>query len=104
MDLKGLLEIGTWSGEIVDEKIKWKGDTIDLKIKKELSPADFEFIYAHPKAGDDSHMARRVSRSITIDGEAIGYETAKRFKPALLSLMCEAINRVQNALGEAKKS
>lgn len=104
MDLKTLIEIGTWSGELVDKSITWKGNVIDLKIRQELSPADFEFIYAHQKVGDDSHMARRVSRSIMIDNEPIGYEVAKSLKPSLLSAMCDAINQVQNAVGEAKKN
>jgi hypothetical protein len=104
MDLKGLLEIGKWSGDIVEKTVSWNGNTFEVQIKTDLTPADFEFIYAHSNTGDDSHMARRVSRSVYIADEPVGYDIAKMFKPSLLAAICVAINEVQNALGEAKKT
>lgn len=103
MDIKGLLEIGKWSGEFVEKTIHWNGNTFEINVKKDLSPADFEFIYASEKKEDDSHMARRVSRCVIIGGEPIGYDIAKSLKSSLLAAMCTAINEVQDRIGEAKK-
>lgn len=109
MDIKGLLEIGKWSGDIVEKTVTWNGNTFEVKIKKDLSPADFEFIYAHSNTGDDSHMARRVSRSVIIGEEPVGYDIAKMFKPSLLAAVCTAINEAQSneagkVLDESKKN
>jgi hypothetical protein len=104
MDIKGLLEIGRWSGDLVEKTVKWNGHTFEIFVKKDLSPADFEFIYASEKGADDSHMARRVARCIFIAGEPIGYENAKALKSSLIAVMCGAINEVQDKIGEAKKT
>lgn len=104
MDIKTLLELGRWSGDIVKKSCTWKENTFDINIKKELSPADFEFIYASQKTDSDSHMARRVARSVFIDDLPIGYEVALTLKPSLLAAMVAAINEVQTPTGDAKKS
>jgi uncharacterized hydantoinase/oxoprolinase family protein len=104
MDIKGLLEIGRWSGDLVEKTIKWNGHTFEIFVKKDLSPADFEFIYTTEKGKEDSHMARRVARCVFMDGEPIGYDVAKSLKSSLLAAMCGAINDVQDKIGEAKKT
>src|SRR5688572_29474912 len=104
MDLKDLLELGQWSGDIVLKSIRWNGHDIDVRIKKDLSPADFEFIYTDKKSSDDSYMARRVSRSVLIGDDLISYDDASKIKPSLLAVMCAAINEVQKEITPAKKS
>jgi len=95
MDIKGLLEIGKWSGDIVEKTVTWNGNTFDVKIKRDLSPADYEVVYASVENGVDSRMARLVSRSVIIGDEPVGIDVAKLFKPSLLNALCAAVHDVQ---------
>ncbi len=103
MDIKGLLEIGKWSGDIVEKTVTWNGNTFEVKIKKDLSPADHELVYASAEPGIDSRMARLVSRSVIIGDEPVGIDVANLFKPSLLSALCAAIHEVQKPNGDEKK-
>jgi hypothetical protein len=97
MDLNALLEIGRMSGDIVTQSVTYRGNTFDVNIKKEMSGADFEFIYASGKNDDGSIMSRRVSRLILVGEKSIAYEEAKKFKHSFLVALCNAINAVQDA-------
>ena len=104
MDLEKLIQVGAFSQDYVEKSVEWGNNEFTVKIKKEMSPSDFEFIYLLSRGDDDSTMARRVSRSVLIDGQRISYDVAKKLKHKLLLAMCEAINSVQGVIGEEKKN
>lgn len=72
--------------------------TFDVHIKKEMSGADFEFIFSNRLDEDDVVMARRVHRLVTLGEngeEKIPYEAAASMKPGLLLSLCAAINEIE---------
>lgn len=102
MNLEELIRSGALLSSANDGPIKkkatWEGKVFDVLIKREMSAADFEYIF---KDGDDddSRMARRVHRLIYLaDGERIPYETAKQFKPSLLLSLVMAINEAHKPI------
>ena len=107
MDLQKLIAAGAFiKGDYVRKSVSWKHvdenqaevvNEFDIFFKRELSAADFEFIY---KARDDesSIMVRRVSRLVRLGEngeEAIPYETADQFHTGLLLAFVTAINQVE---------
>lgn len=101
MNINDLVALGaTANSSVVKKTISWKQKkeehTFDVFIKKEMSAADFEFIYTNRKE-DDTIMARRVTRLIFLGEkgeESIPYETASSMRWDLLLAMCKAINEV----------
>ena len=101
MNLEELVKKGSiGSVEYVDKEIVWDENSFTVSVKSKITPADFEYCYIS-KTDDDSIAARRVHRSILLDGgESIPYEDALSLKPELLYALISAINEVQ---GDAEK-
>lgn len=109
MNLKDLIAAGAIAksgfDDAVTRSVTWEGNTFDVKIKRDISAADFEFIYAQAKDDEDSYSARRVHRFVMLtEEERIPYETARQMKSSLLIAICSAINSVhdQKAIAEKK--
>ena len=108
MNLADLVGIGS-AGDVSFENaikcnIQFGENNFDVYIKPAPSVADFEFIYS-VKGEDDSYGARRVSRFVMLDnGERIPYETAKRLKTELVTLLTNAINAVHGPDKYQKKN
>lgn len=99
MKLSELLQVGSRSIEHTEREVSWEGRTFSVYVKSEMSAADFEFIYRSKDEDEDSYMARRVARSIVMEGgEAVPYEDAQKFKTSLLIALCGAIDAVQTPL------
>lgn len=102
MNLQQLIESGALLGssahDFVKKSVTWEGNTFDVFIKRDMSAADFEYVLKDV-GDDDSRMARRVHRFVSLDnGERIPYETALQFKTGLLIALANAINSVQKPL------
>lgn len=93
LDDDGLIDEGTER-----RPVTWNGKTFDVIIKKEMSAADYEFIYFQMDAttSDKSILARRVHRMVQQeDGKAIPLAVTSRMKTSLLQAICGQINEVE---------
>lgn len=108
MKLAELIALGGISSKGFDEAVKvnvvFEGVDFDVYVKPCPNVADFEFIYS-AKTDDDSYGARRVSRFIMLeDGERISYEKALEIRVELLTVLTNAINKVQGPDQYQKKN
>ncbi len=93
LDDDGLIDEGTEKREVT-----WNKKTFDVIIKKEMSAADYEFIYFQMDAttSDKSILARRVHRMVLQeDGKQIPLAVTSRMKTSLLQAICGQINEVE---------
>ena len=91
----------------VKKSIHWqsRGDdgtavdvNFDVHIKRDMSAADFQFIFSAAHDEDYAMMARRVHRLVTLGengDEKIPYEAAASMRVSLLIAICNAINEVE---------
>lgn len=95
MNLQELIKIGTRSAlEYVDQDVEWEDNKFTVSVKKELTPADVEFIYK-PLGEEDSYSARQVHRCVLFGGEQMTYEQTKKLKASLLMVLTNAVRAVQ---------
>lgn len=94
----------TGFADAVKVNVTFGDNNFDIYVKPVPSVADFEFIYS-AKGEDDSYGARRVSRFIMLaNEERIPYEKAKLLKTELLTVLTDAINKVQGPDQYQKKN
>lgn len=123
MNLEQLKSQGSIQDGYAKVPVEWTnddGDVIkfDIYAKREMSAADYEFIYLGTgrerdiETGEllddplDSMFARRVHRLARLgeDQEPIPFETAKTFKHSLLTAISGAIATVEKKPNSKKKS
>lgn len=93
LDEDGLIDEATEK-----RSVTWNKKTFDVIIKKEMSAADYEFIYFQMNGTetDKSILARRVHRMIRQeDGKPIPLNVTSIMKTSLLQAICNQINEVE---------
>jgi len=91
---------------MVKKTVTWKHredgelneDTFDIHVKKDVSAADFQFIFSGQSDDEYALMPRRVHRLVTLGEngeEKIPYPAAASMRLSLLIALCTAINEVE---------